>query len=243
MNAPTAPAMQTLRAPADTSAHAARGDKRERQPPFRSMLLEGDPSQADLSTPASFSETGVFGREASSLAEQPPAEMAHPHHREEPTAPTTTSHSVNEHDPVATVALDRTSRGLHSNVTNAHNPGTAPQARCGGAPNDAVAAPHSAASARFAAPEEFAPEGANPRHEVSPPSFTSARANAICVAVHAIDNGLAVYARVGRMNATEREQLRQAVRRLLAEHGVSEVNLVIDGETITEAAGTEQWQP
>ncbi len=66
-------------------------------------------------------------------------------------------------------------------------------------------------------------------------------ANTIFVAIHAVEQGCAVYARAGRMSATDRENLRQSMRALLAEHGLSAEHIRIDGDDFVEMGG-DQWQ-
>jgi hypothetical protein len=50
----------------------------------------------------------------------------------------------------------------------------------------------------------------------------------VLVALHAMEAGVRVYARVGQMEPVERDRLRAAVGALLAEHGVPDAELVLD---------------
>jgi len=62
------------------------------------------------------------------------------------------------------------------------------------------------------------------------------------VAIHAVEQSCVVYARTGRMSATERDNLRQSVRALLAEYGLSGDRVCIDGVDAVAEVGVDQWQ-
>ena len=62
----------------------------------------------------------------------------------------------------------------------------------------------------------------------------------IFVAIHAVEQGCAIYARAGRMSATEREYLRHSVRALLAEYGLSAERICIDGADVVGEVGGDQ---
>jgi hypothetical protein len=80
----------------------------------------------------------------------------------------------------------------------------------------------------------------SPRATSRPP-INKNSVNTIFVAIHAVEQGCAIYARVGRMNATEREQLRHSVSGLLAEYGLSAESINIDGVDAVTGVGGDQW--
>jgi len=71
----------------------------------------------------------------------------------------------------------------------------------------------------------------------SPPR--AAHTSTLFVAIHALEHGRVVYARAGRMGATERETLRKSIHALLAEHGLSADSICIDG---ADAVGDNRWR-
>ena len=57
-----------------------------------------------------------------------------------------------------------------------------------------------------------------------------AQASSIYVALHATDEGMRVFARIGNMAPTERARLREAIALLLAEHGLSAADVILDAD-------------
>lgn len=85
-----------------------------------------------------------------------------------------------------------------------------------------------------------------PRAVTAPP-LRSVRAPAsprtpLSLVMHASDSGVSVFARAGRMAATARERLRQALRALLTEKGVTAKHITLDGESDQAQQGeTHSW--
>jgi hypothetical protein len=65
------------------------------------------------------------------------------------------------------------------------------------------------------------------------------RASPVMVTLQAVDAGVRVYARVGAMEAGERQRLRTAVRALLAEHGLHEAEFIVDVRDAASAGPQE----
>lgn len=70
-----------------------------------------------------------------------------------------------------------------------------------------------------------------------------AQRNSILVVLQATQSGMRVFARVGRMEPTEREALRHAVAALLAEHGISHDGIAFAGDPAKSAPlfGSEHY--
>ena len=68
------------------------------------------------------------------------------------------------------------------------------------------------------------------------PSLASGQRNAVHVAITAAEHGLSIFARVGRMEPTERARLRHAAALLLAEHGHHGATVMLDAD-LAEAKG------
>ena len=117
---------------------------------------------------------------------------------------------------------------------------TSKSARCG----DVRVSNAAAATSPMAksTPDVERRSGATPSPQLTqrPPPRT--HANAIFVAIHALQQSCAIYARTGRMSATERENLRNSIRALLAEHGLSIDAIAIDGEYSNAESGWDRWR-
>lgn len=79
------------------------------------------------------------------------------------------------------------------------------------------------------------PAGALARRLVAPST-----SNRILVAVYAIESGIRIFARVGSMDAADREKLRSSIRTLMGEHGLTAAD--IDFDTTANAAGMGKGQ-
>lgn len=82
-------------------------------------------------------------------------------------------------------------------------------------------------------------ERAGQARPASRSAANKANVNPIFVAIRALEQGCVVYARAGRMSATERQNLRHSVRALLAEHGLSSEGIWIDGADAITDSGEE----
>jgi hypothetical protein len=210
-------------------------------PRFPALLAEDAPTEGNALRAISFEGSGVFGRPpaapqaetraARSCGIDVDATLAAP-------APSSPSEAVR---PLASGDKHRPtsiSVGALSVINDEHTA-------------TATLREHEQASSVFAPPAASATR--TPRR-ISPASTESCASNAapraaprrnasntIFVAIHAVEQGCIVYARAGRMSATERENLRQSVRALLAEHGLTADSICIDGESAVAGVGGDLW--
>jgi len=203
---------------------------------FDALLREASPPSIEQSQTTAFDQTGLFGKRGSLEAETSAPESQNVAVDEAP---------LRDAAPQDIAALERSAAprpvSTASEAPDArHENATAPPAAEKVSREKAPIANSSSASSATAriATRASSPRTALPRQRQQ--LFTP-RQSAVFVAIHAIDQSLSVIARAGRMPATQREKLRNAVRDLLAEHGVSEAQVFLDGEMFIDTWGCEQW--
>jgi len=203
---------------------------------FDALLRDASPPSIEQSQTTAFDQTGLFGKRGSLEAET--------------SAPDSQNVAVDE-APLS----DAAPQDIAALERSAAPPPVSTASKAPEAPHENATASPAAAKVSVEKPTIANSSGAScgtPRiaTRAQPPQpvlprqrqqlFTS-RQSAVFVAIHAIDQSLSVIARAGRMPATERARLRNAVRDLLAEHGVSEAQVFLDGEMFIDSGGCVQW--
>lgn len=207
---------------------------------FPALLSENDAEIDEAFHAAPFESDGVLGRQ---LSAQSTGVEAAPHvaeHLEQAAglpqeAPTNTETEM----PASSEQHGSPSMGAPSGGAGARAAATMGARQVDQKPSSSAVLPQVAPQLSPRETRVMAPP--SPVRTAAPMAPNRMNANPVFVALHAVEQGCVVYARAGRMSATERENLRHSVRALLAQYGLSSEGIWIDGVEAISGVGADQW--